>query len=114
MLNRRALPHSSFYFETVVAVFNFACEIVVKALDEKGYFLWDSKCAEYAPKTFPMDAVEGLLEVYKNYVELSLPLCVLLNDITQCEDLVDASSTLPKTKKHLGCKPRICLDQFCI
>ena len=37
-----------------------------------------------------------LLKVYKVDVELSLPLCALLYDVTQDEDLVCASLSFPK------------------
>ena len=43
-----------------------------------------------------MHAVKSLLKVYKVDVELSLPLCALLYDVTQDEDLVCASLSFPK------------------
>ena len=49
-----------------------------------------------APQTFPVHAVKSLLKVYKVDVELSLPLCALLYDVTQDEDLVCASLFFPK------------------
>ena len=90
-----ALPHSNLHLETVVATSHFVCEVAVKALDEKDDFLWDSICTEYALKAFPVDAD-------KVDVELSLPFCALIDDVTQYEDLVCASSTLPETRLFLS------------
>ena len=55
----------------------------------------------YAPKTVPVDAVDCLLQVHKVELELSLPFSALLDDVTQCEDLVYASSTLPEAHLFL-------------
>ena len=84
MLNRRAditqpCLTPVFTWWSVIDTSSFACEVVVKALDEKDDFLWDSICTDYAPKAFPVDAVKSLLEVYKVDVQLSLPFCAVLN-----------------------------------
>ena len=49
-----------------------------------------------APQTFPVHAVKSLLKDYKVNVDLSLPLCALLYDVTQGEDLVCITLFFPK------------------
>ena len=72
------MPDTGLHFETELAVSHFALEVVVEAFDDQDDLLWDSICPEYAPETFSVYAVKGLLEIHKVDVQLPLPLCALL------------------------------------
>ena len=70
--------------------------VVVEAFDDVDNLLWYPIGPKEAPQTFPVYAVKSLLKVYKVDIELSLPICALLYDVTQGEDLVCTSPSFPK------------------
>ena len=72
---------------------NFA----VEAFDDVDNLLWYTVSLKDVPQTFLVHAVKSLLIIYKVDVELFLPLCALLYDVAQGEDLVCASLSFPKS-----------------
>ena len=86
------------HFKTGFAVAYSASVIVVEAFDDAANLdlLWYPIGPKDAPQAFLVHAVKSLLKAYKVDVELSLPLCALLYDVTQGEDPVCASLSFPK------------------
>ena len=90
------MSDTSLHFKAGFAVAYSSCEVVVEAFDDVDNLLWYPISSKDAPQTFPVHTVKSLLKVYKVDEELSLPLCALLYDVTQGENLVCASLSFPK------------------
>ena len=85
------MSDTSLHFKAGFAVVYSACEVVLETFDDVDNLLWFPIGPKNAPQTFLVHAAKSLLKIYKVDVELSLPLCALLYDVTQGEDLVCTS-----------------------
>ena len=91
------MSEASLHFIAGFAVVYSSCEFAVEAFDDVDNLLWYPVSLKDAPQTFLVHAVKSLLIVYKVDVELFLPLCALLYDVAQGEDLVCTSLSFPKS-----------------
>ena len=77
------MSDAGLHFKAGFAVAYSACGVVVEAFDDVDNLLWYPIGLKDAPQTFPVHAVKSLLKDYKVNVDLSLPLCALLYDVTR-------------------------------
>ena len=91
------MSKASLHFKPGFAVVYSLCEFAVEAFDDVDNLLWYTVSLKDVPQTFLVHAVKSLLIIYKVDVELFLPLCALLYDVAQGEDLVCASLSFPKS-----------------
>ena len=68
--------------------------VLIELADQCNEFIWDPICTKYLPKAFSVYTVERLLKIDEVHVQGVVPLQTLLNDVPECKDLVNTSSSL--------------------
>lgn len=103
------LSHSGLYREPLgdgVAHDDTALKMFIECFYDSDDLWWYSVGVQYLPEGVSMDTVKGLPEVHKVDVEGCVPFQALLYDVSQSEDLVHASSSLPEACLFLS-KPGV-------
>ena len=81
----------------MLAVTHSAVKVVVKTLYDRDNFSWDSVMPQDFPKAVFMNAIKFFFKIHNVEIKFSLPFCTLFDDVSESENLIDATHSFPKS-----------------
>lgn len=95
-----SLLHPCIDFEGIIQfiVAYYLCrKVSIQHFHNVDHPFWYSIVAKYSPQRLPMDTVERFFQVHKLEVQRHVPFLALLQDVPQCEEVVQTGSVSPKS-----------------